>query len=58
MAYGRKKPTTIAELRRALVEDSIERKKLVDKLVQAVRIDEREKVLSITERTRERAAER
>lgn len=53
--YGRRKPTTIAELRKALVEDSIERKRLVDKLVQAVRIDEREKTVAAFEGARARA---
>lgn len=53
--YGRRKPTTIAELRKALIEDSIERKKLVDKLVQAVRKDERDRVLDVTNRARARA---
>lgn len=45
MALGARKPTTIPELRKALIEDSIDRKKLVDKLVKAVREDEREKTL-------------
>lgn len=57
MTYGRRKPT-LRELRSELVGDSIERKKLVEKLIQAVREDEREKVLRITDKARERAAER
>ena len=54
--FGRSRgPTTLRELRKALTEDSIERKKLVDKLVQAVREDERQKVLATMNAARARA---
>jgi hypothetical protein len=54
--FGRNRgPTTLRELRKALTEDSIERKKLVDKLVQAVREDERQKVLTTMGAARARA---
>jgi hypothetical protein len=43
-------PKTLREVRKALTEDSIERKRLVDRLVQLVREDERERVLGITHR--------
>lgn len=57
--YGRRRTKpTLRDLRAELVGDSIERKKLVEKLIQAVREDEREKVLRITDKARERAAER
>jgi hypothetical protein len=55
--YERSKPT-LRSVKAELIEDSIERKKLVEKLIQLVREDEREKVLGITERARERAGER
>lgn len=37
---------TIGEARKELVQDSIERKKLADRLIAAVREDEREKTLA------------
>lgn len=50
----RPKPT-IRSVKAELVSDSIERKKLVEKLIQLVREDERAKVLGITEKARARA---
>jgi hypothetical protein len=53
----RDKPT-IKSIRKEIVGDSIKLEKLMKKLLQLVREDERTKVLSITDRARERAADR
>ena len=55
---SRYEEATVPNLRRMLIGDSREREKLVVKLIQLVRADEREKTLASLEKTRERAAER
>lgn len=54
MSY--KPKPTIAELRRALVADSIERARTMEKLLKLVRIDERNRTIADLEAARERAA--
>jgi hypothetical protein len=49
--YGQSKPT-IASVKKAIIQDSIETKKLVEKLIQLVREDERDRVLTVTDRAR------
>lgn len=53
--YGSQKPT-LRSVRDQLVGDSIERRRLVEKLIQFVRQDEREKVLGIVGKAREQHA--
>lgn len=44
MRKYRSKPATIKSVKRELVGDSIERKRLVDKLIKLVRAEERAKI--------------
>lgn len=49
-----KKAATLRDVKAELIGDSIERRKLVEKLIVLVRAEERDRVLSVTSRARER----
>lgn len=51
----RRRPKSVSEIRREIVGDSLERERLVAKLIQLIRADERDKVLSTMRRVRDNA---
>lgn len=55
MTWGQRPLKTVRDYKAALVGDSIERKRLVEKYTELVRREERDRVLSTMQKARERA---